>query len=236
MSVQAPLFSDNLGFQDWMVDNTSGYELPYPFTNMAHHPFQVNEPSSSGLLISPQALSSEIERQSREIDLFLHLQSERLKHAIHEQKRQQLSAMLISMESKASTLMRKAEQDMAEAAAKARKLEESLRRAEMEAEVWERMARENEAMISGLNNMLGQAQERMNWASRPNNECQAQDAESACEAENDKMGCKWCGKRVSCVVLLPCRHLCACRECGSLLAMCPVCHCVTEGVIEVLLG
>ncbi|KAL3522990.1 hypothetical protein ACH5RR_015824 [Cinchona calisaya] len=40
---------------------------------------------------------------------------------------------------------------------------------------------------------------------------------------NSRM-CKMCGERESCVLLLPCRHLCLCTLCGStLLHTCPVC-------------
>ncbi|XP_059657392.1 BOI-related E3 ubiquitin-protein ligase 1-like [Cornus florida] len=40
----------------------------------------------------------------------------------------------------------------------------------------------------------------------------------------DRM-CKNCGERESCVLLLPCRHLCLCTMCGStLLLTCPVCN------------
>uniref|UniRef100_A0A5B6ZNU6 RING-type E3 ubiquitin transferase n=1 Tax=Davidia involucrata TaxID=16924 RepID=A0A5B6ZNU6_DAVIN len=37
--------------------------------------------------------------------------------------------------------------------------------------------------------------------------------------------CRKCGERESCVLLLPCRHLCLCTLCGStLLHTCPVCN------------
>lgn len=35
--------------------------------------------------------------------------------------------------------------------------------------------------------------------------------------------CRNCGKEESCVLLLPCRHLCLCTVCGATLHTCPVC-------------
>ena len=35
--------------------------------------------------------------------------------------------------------------------------------------------------------------------------------------------CRNCGKQESCVLLLPCRHLCLCTICGSTLHICPIC-------------
>ncbi|KAL6544616.1 hypothetical protein OROMI_023478 [Orobanche minor] len=36
--------------------------------------------------------------------------------------------------------------------------------------------------------------------------------------------CRSCGREESCVLLLPCRHLCLCTVCGSALHTCPVCN------------
>ncbi|KAL0310869.1 UNVERIFIED_CONTAM: putative BOI-related E3 ubiquitin-protein ligase 3 [Sesamum angustifolium] len=36
--------------------------------------------------------------------------------------------------------------------------------------------------------------------------------------------CRSCEKEESCVLLLPCRHLCLCTVCGSTLHICPVCN------------
>ncbi|CAL0326419.1 unnamed protein product [Lupinus luteus] len=36
--------------------------------------------------------------------------------------------------------------------------------------------------------------------------------------------CRNCGKEESCVLILPCRHLCLCTICGSTLHTCPICQ------------
>lgn len=49
--------------------------------------------------------------------------------------------------------------------------------------------------------------------------------------------CKMCGERESCVLLLPCRHLCLCTICGStLLHTCPVCNSNMNATVHVNLS
>ncbi|CAI9090485.1 OLC1v1025264C1 [Oldenlandia corymbosa var. corymbosa] len=49
--------------------------------------------------------------------------------------------------------------------------------------------------------------------------------------------CKGCGERESCVLLLPCRHLCLCTQCGStLLRSCPVCNSNMNATVHVNLS
>uniref|UniRef100_A0A5B6ZN09 RING-type domain-containing protein n=1 Tax=Davidia involucrata TaxID=16924 RepID=A0A5B6ZN09_DAVIN len=47
--------------------------------------------------------------------------------------------------------------------------------------------------------------------------------------------CRKCGERESCVLLLPCRHLCLCSLCGStlLLRTCPVCNSNMDASVHV---
>ncbi|XP_015882107.2 probable BOI-related E3 ubiquitin-protein ligase 3 [Ziziphus jujuba] len=40
---------------------------------------------------------------------------------------------------------------------------------------------------------------------------------------SNKRWCRNCGKEESCVLILPCRHLCLCTVCGSSLHTCPIC-------------
>ncbi|KAL1299978.1 hypothetical protein AAHE18_18G146500 [Arachis hypogaea] len=51
----------------------------------------------------------------------------------------------------------------------------------------------------------------------------------------DKGGrlCKNCGKGESCVLILPCRHLCLCTVCGSSLHTCPICKSVKTASVHV---
>ncbi|XWS27488.1 hypothetical protein CRYUN_Cryun26dG0119600 [Craigia yunnanensis] len=52
------------------------------------------------------------------------------------------------------------------------------------------------------------------------------------EEEGSRL-CKNCGKEESCVLLLPCRHLCLCTVCGSSLHICPICKSTKTASVHV---
>ncbi|KAJ7948915.1 BOI-related E3 ubiquitin-protein ligase 1 [Quillaja saponaria] len=45
--------------------------------------------------------------------------------------------------------------------------------------------------------------------------------------------CRNCGKEESCVLILPCRHLCLCTVCGSTLHTCPICKSIKNASVHV---
>lgn len=138
------------------------------------------------------------------------------------------------------SLMRQKEEDLVQATKKAMELEACLRKAEMESESWQRLARANEAMVMDLSNTLEQVKERLVLVRN-----RAEDAESVCcdscddnnreqeLREERKIACKRCNSRNSCVLFLPCKHLCSCKQCEAFLVSCPVCKCDKEASMEV---
>ncbi|XP_050370423.1 probable BOI-related E3 ubiquitin-protein ligase 3 [Argentina anserina] len=106
------------------------------------------------------------------------------------------------------------------------------------------------ALRTNLEQVLAQIKEGPNHHHQINNDnnqndAAADDAQSCCGSsgnDNDEVAgwravgeesgsgtssrsrwCRNCGKEESCVLLLPCRHLCLCTVCGSSLHTCPVC-------------
>ncbi|KAI3969064.1 hypothetical protein MKX01_032500 [Papaver californicum] len=219
-------------------------------TSNNHH-----DSSLHSSMVFTQSLLSRVEKQQRqEIDRFLALQKERLRLALHEQRKQQLAVMLASIESRARNLLQQKNDQLAEATKKTMELEECLRKAEMENQVWQRIAKENEAMVIALHNTLDQVKENVYCYSSV-----AEDAGSCCDNYDDnvhnnginpeqeqvdenslmmmnKIVCKGCNSRDSCILLFPCRHLCLCKSCDAFSSHCPVCKCVKNGSMEVYMS
>lgn len=56
------------------------------------------------------------------------------------------------------------------------------------------------------------------------NNCDHKDGDNgSSHSGGSRLLCRNCRKEESCVLLLPCRHLCLCTVCGSSLHTCPVC-------------
>ncbi|KAL3614873.1 hypothetical protein CASFOL_040534 [Castilleja foliolosa] len=53
-----------------------------------------------------------------------------------------------------------------------------------------------------------------------------------CDSDRNRM-CRSCGREESCVLLLPCRHLCLCTRCGSSFHTCPVCNATKTASVHV---
>ncbi|ONI32343.1 hypothetical protein PRUPE_1G362300 [Prunus persica] len=200
-----------------------------------------------------EALGAQLDLQRHELDCILQLQNEKLRFALQEQRKQQLAALLRNLESRTLSLIRQKEEHLAQATKRAIELQDCLRKAEMESETWQRMAKANETMVIDLNNTLEQVRERLVFVSN-----EAEDAESCCgscdrgghrdndrvamlqehrvvEEKGKKLACKNCNTRRSCVLFLPCRHLCSCKSCEPFLGSCPVCESTKEASMEVFL-
>ncbi|KAL6956524.1 RING-type E3 ubiquitin transferase [Sarracenia purpurea var. burkii] len=193
MAIQAQLYSDNFGLQNWME---SVYGFNEFFLNFPHKQQQQqsqnlqqktqNNPSfdSGGLLSNhsnhqamafSQSLAAQIDKQRQEVDRFISLQNERLRLALQEHRKQQIALILKKCEAKAAVLLKQKDEEIAKAMNRMAELEEFMRRLESENETWQRLARENEAMVFSLNNTIEQLKEN---PCCPNG---AEDAESCCD-------------------------------------------------------
>ncbi|KAJ6671544.1 BOI-RELATED E3 UBIQUITIN-PROTEIN LIGASE 2-RELATED [Salix viminalis] len=170
--------------------------------------------------LSMGSLASYDEKQRQEIDHYIRLQNESLR----------LKDEVIAL-----------------AAKRTGELEEFLKKLEFENQTWQRMAQENEAMVISLNNTIEQLRE--NASGCLNNG--AEDAGSCCDVSGRAeegfldaaddiprkmvMACKGCNSRNSCILFLPCRHLCSCEACEAFLDSCPVCQTPKKASVEALM-
>ncbi|CAI0557534.1 unnamed protein product [Linum tenue] len=190
------------------------------------------------------------QKQNQEIDQYIRAQNERLRQMLQEQRNQQLSLLLKTIESRAAALLRQKDEEIARAAKRTTELETFLRRLEMENQAWQRAAKEKEAIAVSLGHTLAQVRENPSLM-MTNNNINADDAESSCcEKEGGKATatatrksggngvvlCKSCETRGACVLFLPCRHLCSCSGCDAFLDRCPLCQAPKKATIEALMG
>lgn len=137
-------------------------------------------------------------------------------------------------------------------------LEERVKSLYVEAQVWRDLAQSNEAAANALRGELQQAldaQQARLCGGSAGAGTGADDAESCCCGENDVVAgragaaegeeeagtsssppghgrmCTVCGEGAAEVLLLPCRHLCACAPCAGAARACPACGCAKNGSV-----
>ncbi|XP_018482815.1 probable BOI-related E3 ubiquitin-protein ligase 2 [Raphanus sativus] len=235
MAIQAQLSYNNAPFigtggpEFSLINDDGGIQIDQSYTNqqaLFHH--QQNR--SQGFL------DVHMEKQRQEIDQFIRIQSESLRYALQEQRKQETETILRKMETKALVLMAHKEEEMSRALSKNMELENLLRKMETENQTWQRTARENEAMVATLNSTLEQVRERA--AACRDDGTAAEDEGSFCggdDGDNFPMSscCLNCGSSGETrVVFLPCRHLCCCTGCEDGLALCPICNTPKKNRIE----
>ncbi|XP_055804172.1 BOI-related E3 ubiquitin-protein ligase 1-like isoform X2 [Solanum dulcamara] len=137
-------------------------------------------------------------------------------------------------------------------------LQERVKTLYMENQLWRDLAQTNEATANSLRTNLEQVLLAHVSDERLSAVPVEEDVESCCGSSNDEQEgkkeeqeevvrrlagdaqdksnriCRKCGERESCVLLLPCRHLCLCTVCGSSLHhTCPVCNSNMNATVHV---
>ncbi|KAK1430886.1 hypothetical protein QVD17_13982 [Tagetes erecta] len=186
-------------------------------------------------------VSSQIRQQQFEIDQIVAQHVEKVRCEIEERRRRNSRRLIETLEEGITQTLRSKEEEIMKMMKLNYAMEEKLKSLCIENQIWRELAQSNEATANALRSNLKQVLEQLvnnnsRMAAGDDNAVDAVDAQSCCESNNYnetgnsnsnsnmKRGwCKSCGKAESCVVLLPCRHLCLCTVCASSVDTCPVC-------------
>ncbi|KAI3795578.1 hypothetical protein L1987_38234 [Smallanthus sonchifolius] len=260
MAIQARMYSDNLTFP--FVNDDGGVGDTNPSQNLIENACCLNDlylfnlqqqqqyqqpqqrPVNQDLCfyngfnkpisIHSSPVTANIQKQNQEIEGFISLQNERLRLALQAQRKQQFLTILKNYESKSALLLTQKDDEIKRATRRRLELEEFLRRTDIERQKWQTAANETEAMVMNLNNTIEQLSEKL--------KTNVEDEGSCCHENDENMKkkmmmrvCKSCFNEDSCVVMLPCRHLCSCESCDVFLHSCPVCKMVKKASIQVSL-
>nr|XP_010926405.2 probable BOI-related E3 ubiquitin-protein ligase 2 [Elaeis guineensis] len=195
----------------------------------------------SSLLLLPMIdddIDREIERMDAEIDRFIKIEVERLRQSILEKLQAKQFQTLANVEDSIHRKIREKEAEVEEINKRNMELEEQMKQLAMDVGAMQHRAKYNENMITHLKYSLDQvyAQRRDNKEGCGDSE--VDDTASCCNGgvinfqltckENknlkESMACKICRVNEACMLLLPCRHLCLCKECENKLSFCPLCQ------------
>lgn len=190
---------------------------------------------SSFLGLSADDIECELQRQDAQIDRFIKVQGDQLRQSILEKVQAAQLYTISYIEEKAIQKLREKDSEIDSIAKKNLELEAQMEQLALEANAWQQRARHNESLIATLKHNLQHL-----YA------LHAKDGKEGCgDSEVDdtascavgcgeaRMGCKACGARAVSMLLLPCKHLCLCKECESKVSVCPLCQSTKYIGIEV---
>ncbi|KAI4365925.1 hypothetical protein MLD38_021863 [Melastoma candidum] len=179
----------------------------------------------------------EIDQQKKEMDLYIKAQEETLAKGLRELRQKQTVALLSTIEKGVLKKLQEKDLELEMMNCKNRELEERIKQVTNEVQTWHYRAQYNKSVVNILKNNLEQVMSH--GAMQGKEGCGDSEVDDAASYANhnipmdgvgdprygvNKMACKSCKMRRVEMLLLPCRHLCLCKECDAVMDVCPLCH------------
>ncbi|GJS71951.1 probable BOI-related E3 ubiquitin-protein ligase 3 [Tanacetum coccineum] len=181
-----------------------------------------------------QDMSMQIYQQQLEIDRFIANHTEKVRLAIQATRQRNSMRLIAAAQEGIKNKLRSKDDEIMKMSKLNYALEEKVKSLNVETQIWQEMAQTNEATANVLRLNLQQLITQIQQQQTTND---VQDNESCCGSNyeehhdnnngtttidnNGNRLCRNCGKVESCVLLLPCRHLCVCSTCESSINFCP---------------
>lgn len=202
-------------------------------------------------------LAAEMERQKNEFEHYLRLQEEHLAQGLKEMKQRHLASYLGAIEEGLGRRLREKDMEIENVNRKNKELMEKVKQVALEAQSWHNRAKYNEAMVNALRTNLQQAVAQSREQSREGcGDSEVDDAASSHYGDNhnnynvnnmsdvfkqnkelkEQRSCRICRNNDVSILLLPCRHLCLCKDCENLLDVCPLCRSLKSASVQVYMS
>ncbi|KAL3840411.1 hypothetical protein ACJIZ3_025002 [Penstemon smallii] len=170
----------------------------------------------------------ELQRQDAEIDRYVKLQGDRLRQAILEKFQTNQLQTISYIEDKVLQKLGEKETEIEIINKKNMELEFQMEQLALEANAWQQRAKYSENMINTLKLNLQQLYAQSRDCKEGCGDSEIDDTASFCKNDSNGMDksmiCKVCRVKEVCMFLLPCKHLCLCKDCESKMSLCPVCQ------------
>ncbi|KAG6422101.1 hypothetical protein SASPL_118664 [Salvia splendens] len=163
---------------------------------------------------------------------------ERLRQAILEKFQATQLQTMSYVEEKVLQKLQEKEAEMEDINKKNVELELRLEQLAVEANAWQQRAKYSENMVNTLKHNLQQVYAQSRDSKEGCGDSEVDDTASCCNGQpvdfhllrkdnsemKELMTCKVCRANEVCMLLLPCKHVCLCKDCESKLSVCPLCQ------------
>lgn len=207
-------------------------------------------------------VNSYLLQQNLEMDTLILLQNERLRSGLEEARKRHCRTLMSVIELQVLKKMEEKENELIHARIRNAELEEKVKQLSAENQIWFNVAKNNEAVVSSLKSNLEQIylqnQGQVQEGYGDSDSIVADEAQSTCQEykpscsssymvsaqrtiqENGdlkrKKCCKICEENEVSILVLPCRHLCVCKDCESKFDSCPICNTMKSATLQIFLS
>jgi len=197
-------------------------------------------------------ISAHLQHENEDIQRFMRLQTEKVRVALEEKSQRHSRVLVATIEEGMMRTLKEKETELENASRRNAELEERVKQLTMDKQIWQNMAKSNEAKVTTLKSNLEQVVAQCREQIREGyGDSEADDAESCCHDDTgdvhartlkenkelkDQRTCRACRRNDICILLLPCRHLCLCKECESRLHTCPLCNSMKNGGVQIYMS
>lgn len=217
--------------------------------------FSTPQKTCTGLSQIPSFVGDDVlplvQQYQLDINSIISHHTKKIRLELEEQQKQQARMLVAAIGERVMKKMNEKDEQIQRMEKMNLVLQERVKSLYRENQLWRDLAQTNEATANSLRSNLEQVLAHVSDEIRGTVE---EDVESCCGSsdhggeEEEEMPtlagdkgsgksnrmCRRCGERESCVLLLPCRHLCLCTVCGSSLHhACPVCNSNMNATVHV---
>ncbi|XAR48078.1 hypothetical protein NMG60_11030788 [Bertholletia excelsa] len=215
----------------------------------------VTSASGSMTAASPIILSlgdnirSEMDQQKEELDQYIKIQEENLMKGLRDIRQRHVASFLTAIEKGITQKLREKDHEIENINHKNRELVERIKQVATEAQNWQYRAKYNESVVNVLKNNLQQAisQGAADQSKEGFGDSEVDDAASYIDPSNylslplrpakaSIIFCRACKSKEVSILLMPCRHLCLCKDCDGLISVCPVCQQLKTASVQIFLS
>ncbi|GKV22909.1 hypothetical protein SLEP1_g32720 [Rubroshorea leprosula] len=198
----------------------------------------------------------ELDRQKEEFDQYIKIQEEHLVKGVRDMKQRHMASFLAALEKGIGKKLKEKDLEIENMNRKNQELVEKIRQVATEAQNWRYRAKHNESIVNVLRNNLQQAiSQGAEQGKEGFGDSEVDDAASYIDPNNylsipggssrsvlrnqgmkENMICRACKTKEVCILLMPCRHLCLCKDCDVFISVCPVCQVMKTAGVQVYLS